>query len=449
MEEIFLTPPQTQMRRLLFVALVAIALLLPYRVCGKGSVTISSAEELRQLPADIAGTEIVWRNGSYHNQVVTITASGTEREPIIVRAETLGGVRFTGASSLRIKGSHIIVRGFCWDNPLPEKGVVISFDKVSSHSIMEQCVITGENSPMRPQNNIKWVSLWGYKNRVEHCSFLDKRDLGQILIVRIAEGEQPPQHVVRSCYFTRPNFLRNEKGGRINGQCCIRFGTSDVTHMRAECVVEHCYFDRCNGEGEIVSNKCGGNIFRNNLFYACRGSLSLRHGNEAQVIGNYFLGNDEPLTGGIRAVGENHIISDNYLSNLRIGSATRRHGAIHLMQGQKDATAGGYPQVKGAVVRQNIIVNCRYGISANAQRDDCELPVIGSVVEQNIVVASDDCCTVACEDAQHEIVWRGNKLYGGYQRGISLEQTKKAPKLPKIDSAVESIRSNAGASFVK
>ena len=448
MKEIRFTS-QNQMRRLLFVAFVTIALLLPYSVCGKGSVTISSAKELRQLPADIAGTEIVWRDGSYHNQVVTITASGTEREPIIIRAETLGGVRFTGASSLRIKGSHIIVRGFCWDNPLPEKGVVISFDKVSSHSVMEQCVITGENSPMRPQNNIKWVSLWGYKNRVEHCSFLDKRDLGQILIVRIAEGEQPPQHVVRNCYFTRPNFLRNEKGGRINGQCCIRFGTSDVTHLRAECVVEHCHFDRCNGEGEIVSNKCGGNIFRNNLFYACRGSLSLRHGNEARVIGNYFLGNDEPLTGGIRAVGENHIISGNYLSNLRIGSATRRHGAIHLMQGQKDATAGGYPQVKGAVVRQNIIVNCRYGISANAQRDDCVLPVIGSVVEQNIVVASGDCCTVACEDAQHDIVWRGNKLYGGYQRGISLEQTKKAPKLPKIDSAVESIRSNAGALFVK
>ena len=437
------------MRRLLLFTLAVLALLLPYSVYGKGSVTISSAAELRKLPADLAGTEIVWRDGHYHNQVVTITASGTEREPIIIRAQTLGGVRFTGTSSLRIKGSHIIVRGFVWDNPQPEKGIVISFDKVSSHSIVEQCVITGEDSPMRPQNNIKWVSLWGHKNRVESCSFIDKRDLGQILIVRIAEGEQPPQHIVRNCYFTRPNSLLNEKGGRINGQCCIRFGTSDVVHLRAECVVENCYFERCNGEGEIVSNKCGGNIFRNNLFYACRGSLSLRHGNDAQVLDNYFLGNDEPLTAGIRVVGENHIISGNYLSNLRAGSTTRRHGAIHLMQGQPQAPAGGYPQVKGVVVRQNTIVNCRYGISVNAQRAECTLPVIGSVVEKNIVVASNDCCMVACEDAQHDVVWRENRLYGGYQRGLNLEQTTKRPKLPKINSAVEAIRSCAGASFVR
>ena len=439
------------MRRLLLLLVVPLfSLFSGYSVLSaKESIKISSAKELSKLSTVKAGTEIVWRNGEYANERLVITASGTAAKPIILRAESDGGVRFTGNSYLRIKGSNIVVRGFVWDNPMLEKGVVVSFDKTSSHSLLEECVIKGNKSEMRPENNIKWVSLWGYKNRVERCSFLDKRDLGQILIVRLAKDEKAPQHIVRNCHFTRPNTLLNEKGGRINGQCCIRFGTSDVAHQRAECVVENCYFEQCNGEGEIISSKSCGNIFRNNLFYESQGSLTLRHGNNSQVLDNYFIGNEQPLTAGIRVVGEGHTIKGNYLRGLSVGSSRRRHCAIHLLQGQENAPAGGYQQVKNVVVSENIIVDCRYGITANSQRNGCNLPVIGSVVERNIIIADDENCSVASEDAPHEIVWRNNAIFGGRQLGLSLGEVGKKPKLPSAQSSINAIRKGAGAGFVK
>ena len=169
---------------------------------------------MSRLSAIKAGTEVVWHNGEYADETLVVSASGTAQKPIVIRAESDGGVRFTGTSSLRIKGSNIIVRGFVWDNPTLEKGVVVSFDRGSSHSLLEECVIKGNKSEMRPANNIKWVSVWGYKNRVERCSFVDKRDLGQILIVRLAKDEKAPKRM-QHCPFIRPPFSLSKELGRV------------------------------------------------------------------------------------------------------------------------------------------------------------------------------------------------------------------------------------------
>ncbi len=433
-------------RRLLTIITL---LLFAGRLAAAEKIFVSSAEELRSLGNIKAGSEVVWRNGDYADVVITINALGTAKKPVIFRAECDGGVRFTGLSRLRIKGKYVIVKGFWWQNPTIEKGVVVSFDKHSSYSRLVECAITGFDCEMRPNCNVKWVSIWGYRNRVEQCSFLDKRDLGQNLIVRIDKGDRPPKAVIRNCHFSRPRSLLNEKGNRINGQCCIRIGTSNVAQQQAECVVERCHFEQCNGEGEVISSKSCGNTFRNNLFYECRGSLTLRHGNNSQVLDNLFIGNGRPLTAGIRVVGEGHVIKGNYLQGLRKGSSRSRHCAIHLLQGQENAPAGGYQQVKNVVVSENIIVDCRYGITANSQRNGCNLPVLGSVVERNIIIADDESCSVASEDAPHEIEWRNNTIFGGGQLGLSLGEVDKKPKLSNVKSSINAIRKGAGAEFVK
>ena len=92
---------------------------------------------------------------------------------------------------------------------------------------------------------------------------------------------------------------------------------------------------------------------------------------------------------------------------------------------------------------------CRYGITANCQRKGCDLPVIGSVVERNIIVADDESCSVASEDAPHEIEWRNNTIFGGGQLGLSLGEVDKKPKLSNVKSSINAIRKGAGAEFVK
>lgn len=85
--------------------------------------------------------------------------------------------------------------------------------------------------------------------------------------------------------------LIDQGGEELNGQEIIRIGTSDVSMTTAAVTVRGNIFEKCNGEIEIISNKSCGNVFTNNLFLNCKGTLTLRHGNNCTVAGNYFFGN--------------------------------------------------------------------------------------------------------------------------------------------------------------
>lgn len=432
------------MRRLLTI--IALLLFAGRLAAAEKQIFVSSAEELRALGNIKAGSEVVWRNGDYADVVITINALGTAKKPVIVRAESDGGVRFTGLSRLRIKGKYIVVKGFWWQNPTIEKGAVVSFDKHSSYSRLVECAITGFDCEMRPNCNVKWVSIWGYRNRVERCSLLDKRDLGQNLIVRIEKGDRAPEATISQCLFTRPHSMLNEKGNRINGQCCVRIGTSNVSLQSAKCVVESCYFEHCNGEGEIISNKSCDNIYRNNLFVECEGALTLRHGNNAQVLNNIFLGNGAKLSGGVRIIGEGHLVNGNYFSGLR----GKTYCAIHLMQGQEESPLWGYMQVKRATISDNIFVDNRCCISVGGDKYKiCTLPVVETTIENNTITACEDDFSIVYRGANHDIRWRNNTIYGGQQVGISLPETKLLPKLPNIERKVQQIRDKVGAEFIK
>ena len=393
-----------------------------------------------------AGTEVVWRNGDYADEVINITAYGSAKRPVVFRAECDGGVRFTGLSRLRIKGKYVIVKGFWWQNPTIEKGVVVAFDKNSSHSCLVECAITGFDTPMRPQCNVKWISVWGYRNRVERCSLLDKRDLGQNLIVRLDEGERAPEAVISECHFSRPHTMLNEKGSRINGQCCLRIGTSKVSLQSAKSVVEGCYFERCNGEGEIISNKSCDNIFRGNLFVECEGALTLRHGNNTLVLKNIFLGNGAKLSGGVRIIGEGHLVKGNYFRGLR----SKTYCAIHLMQGQEASPLWGYMQVKRAIITDNTFVDNHCSISVGGDRNKiCTLPVVETTIANNTIIAEQEGYSVIYRGANHDVKWSNNTIYGGRQVGASLSEIESRPKEPNIERKVQQIRNNAGVKFIK
>jgi poly(beta-D-mannuronate) lyase len=81
--------------------------------------------------------------------------------------------------------------------------------------------------------------------------------------------------------------------------------------------VERNLFEECNGETEIISSKSCGNTYRYNTFRKCQGTLTLRHGNRCLVEGNFFFGEGVSSTGGIRVIGEDHRMQNNYLTGLK------------------------------------------------------------------------------------------------------------------------------------
>lgn len=414
---------------------------------GPAVIRVSSAAEVAALGEVPAGTEIVWAKGAYADQIVTLKSAGTAENPVVLRAEEPGEVQFTGTSRLVVKGSFATVREFWWRNPEAVKGkAVVTFDRGTTGCLLEQCAITGDDTERKIDIDAKWVSLYGRENRVEQCTFRDKRNMGTLLVVWL-ETDIVPRHKILRNRFERPVTLLDEEGAAKNGQECIRIGDSSSSMADAECTVEGNYFYHCHGEqAEIISNKSCANLYRGNLFEESKGSLTLRHGNRCYVTGNYFLGNGMENTGGIRIIGEDHTVENNYLEKLR-GSGYKT--ALCLVRGQKDPALSGYWQVRRAVVRNNIAVDCRYAFQVNYGSSSQVMPVVETRIENNIVsLSSEKDYAVNCAtDPAPEIEWSGNTFYGGRMAGAELPAAAEPPVLPDVRNAVENLRRGAGINW--
>jgi len=90
-------------------------------------------------------------------------------------------------------------------------------------------------------------------------------------------------------------------------------------------------------------------------FLECKGMLTLRHGNGCTVDGNYFFGNGVSESGGVRIIGENHKVYNNYFENLR---GTNYRAALCMVRGKENSALSEYYQVKNALVAFNTMVNC-------------------------------------------------------------------------------------------
>jgi len=227
----------------------------------------------------------------------------------------------------------------------------------------------------------KWVSMYGKNNTVSNCSFVNKTNSGTLLVVWL-EKDIVPNHIIGNNYFGYRNPNMDNTGKELNGQEIIRIGDSHTSMQTAGVKVTDNYFEDCNGETEIISNKSCGNYYSNNIFVRCKGTLTLRHGNNCTVDGNYFIGNGIPGTGGVRIIGENHKVYNNYFQDLK---GTDFRAAICMVRGKENSAPNEYFQVKNAVVAFNTMVDCSQSFSINYNNSSCTMPPVGSVIACNVV----------------------------------------------------------------
>ena len=76
-------------------------------------------------------------------------------------------------------------------------------------------------------------------------------------------------------------------------------------------------------------------------------------GHRATVEGNFFLGQNKDGSGGVRVIGEDHVITNNYFEAID----DRADGAVSIASGIPDTPANGYQQVKNAVIAFNTFVD--------------------------------------------------------------------------------------------
>ena len=397
-------------------------LLISMSFYSQTTYNIDDPEDLRNVIYE-AGDVIILKNGVYTtDERMIFLGSGTADKPITFRAETPGGVIFTGGPRLTIggesengvkiaTGEYLVVDGFHWKGGYGASNFIEfrnGYD-YAHHSTIQNCAIDGlgvEASELQEDladeqiTKHRWVVLYGTYNSVINCSFMNKVTAGAIVLgeysynafPNVPDGQPDVNnscaivgHSIKNNYFYNFEKMTEKYGTKANGDALsnagdsetIRIGTSSYQMVNSNVTVSNNYFVQSDGENEIITNKSKGNTFTNNTFRRCRGSLVLRHGSYATVNGNYFLGENVDGTGGIRITDSEHTISNNYIQDcVTTQSNAKWNNGITFIGGSEDAdvactsddVSNGYQESKNISVANNTFMNTNAPLFYNTNK---------------------------------------------------------------------------------
>ncbi len=218
------------------------------------TIVVKNIEELnaankKAQPGDL----IILQNGEWKNVTIKLNCNGTKEQPVTFKEQTAGKVMIRGNSQLRVGGNFIVVDGLYFSNGYAGNDPVINF-RVDSKQLANNCRVTNTsvndfNNPKRMDENY-WVCFYGKNNRLDHCSFKDKKNMGVLLAV-ILDDERSREnfHLIDHNYFgRRPPLASN--GGEI-----MRVGVSQHCEFNSNTQIVDNFFEHCDGETGIVSIK--------------------------------------------------------------------------------------------------------------------------------------------------------------------------------------------------
>ena len=370
------------------------------------TLLVHSQDEFEDAVDDLEpGDTIMLANGEWRDFEILFTGFGTPGQPITLTAETRGEVFITGQSNLRMAGEYLVVSGLVFRDGHTPTNTVISFRRtrgdLAYHSRVTETVIDRFNNPERHETDY-WVMMYGKHNRFDHNHLVGKSNAGVLMAVRLdSEESQENHHRIDHNYFG-PRPILGTNGGEI-----LRIGTSHYSRSNSFTVVENNYFDRCNGELEIISNKSGGNTIRGNLFFESRGTLTMRHGDGAVVENNVFLGNRVDHTGGIRVINADQTVRNNYMHGL---TGHRFGGALVVMNGVPNSPLNRYDPVDNALIENNSVIDSDHVEFGAGSDEERSATPTNSVFRSNLIFNEDGRNIVAVHDDVGGIEFHGNVL---------------------------------------
>jgi len=344
--------------------------------------TVTNQQEFNQAVSKLtAGDNVVLANGIWADFEIVFTGNGRENAPVSLSAQTQGQVILTGQSNLKLSGKYLHVSGLVFKDGFTPSNEVIAFrtskNQLANHSRVSQVVIDNYNNPDRHESD-SWVSIYGKHNRFDHNHLVGKRNKGVTLAVKLnTAASQENHHRIDHNYFG-PRPILGSNGGET-----LRIGTSHYSMSNSFTVVENNYFDRCDGEVEIISVKSGKNILRNNTFFESRGTLTMRHGNGNNISENVFIGNGVDHTGGIRVINRDQSVTNNYLEGLK---GYRFGSGLTVMNGVPNSPINRYHQVVNANISHNSFIDVDHiHLAAGSDKERSAIP-LNSQFSHNLFV---------------------------------------------------------------
>lgn len=343
-----------------------------------------------------AGSVIEFSDGTWDDVQISINVNATDSQPCIIKAQNPGNVFFEGRSNVSLGGSFVIFEGVIFQNA---SGLISSGDRIepiiefrdSSNDECEHCHVRNikidsyNGTPSQEEAVFKWITMYGEYNEVSYSSFTGKNGVGSI--INDNRNRATPDYTkIHHNYFADRVPVDNDVNG-LNDQDALRIGSSSTSLSDSFTEVYDNFFNNWSGEVEIISNKSGSNKYYNNTFRNYQGTLTLRHGNNTEVFGNYFFGNKNPFSGGVRIIGEDHKVYNNYFEGLNYrkpsGSGSNTTGALNVSNGKPGSALNEYYQVKNVQIVNNTMVNCDYAIRVGTQTNSSL-----TLSPENVVIAN-------------------------------------------------------------
>ena len=301
-----------------------------------------------------AGDVVIIPDGTYTNlgQIeVPSTVDGTESNPIILKAETKGGVIMKGnPAGLRmmfIEGDWWVIQDFQFIN-ISEVGDANTYGIITRDATGTRItnnywegfgVLTNTNKNSWPI----WIGNGGTGNysRIDYNTFFENEALGVTI-----------SPTALHCQIDHNHFKAFLQDGD-NGFSAIQTGYHTSYYVNLYTIVEYNLFENMNADPETISSKSSSNTFRYNVFKSTNGTVAygmvLRAGDDCIVESNYFFDVDKQ---NLRVHGTGHKIINNYFEN-------PDYSAILLTNGDNGTTSG-YANVEDIFIADNTIVNPIY-----------------------------------------------------------------------------------------
>lgn len=410
-------------------------------IINANSQVVSNNTELQNAVSNAAaGTIIQLADGTWDDVQLSINVNGTELLPCIIKAQNSGNVFFEGRCNISLGGSYIIFEGIVFQNAsgLISSGgdiePIIEFRDTSNNECMNCQVrnikIDSYNGTVSQEEDVfKWITMYGQYNELSYNSFIGKTGVGSIMNDNRSSAT-PDYTKIHHNYFADRVPVDNDVNG-LNDQDALRIGSSSTSLSDSFTEVYDNFFNNWSGEVEIISNKSGSNKYYNNTFRDYQGTLTLRHGNNTEVFGNYFFGNNNEFSGGVRVIGEDHKVYNNYFEGLRYrkpgGAGTNATGGINISNGKPGSALNEYYQVKNVQIVNNTLVDCDLAIRVGTViNSSLTLAPENLVVANNIMLNSSDSAFQEITDPTGISIYQGNITQNGswdLTNGVNSNQT--------------------------
>jgi len=387
------------------------------------TITVTSIAQLQtEINKATAGTEIIVKDGNYttSSQISVQDRIGTATLPIIIRAETIGGVTISGKDGFVLQGTtkYVIIKGFVFKHEAYR-----SLYNTASYCTFTRNVYECIKDSEAGTSSSSYLAISGSNNEVSYNTFQNKNFRGPMLSIQGQNGKIAPNNWIHHNYFK--DFTTSDAD---NDNTAIQPGYGNFGTSKANMIIEHNLFENLSADAEgVLSAKCWDVTFRYNTVKKCL-HTSLRNGQEHKVYGNYFFNSR------VRFADSNHKI----YNNVFVGG----DAGITLYSNLDATKPSGYSHIRpvNCFVGFNTFVKNRSAFISNGNGGSQDLKIVNNIFYD---------CPKAVEEAgakmdgvlfDANIIWLGDKFEHPTTGLIS-----KDPLFEYDSDGVPSIKSNSPA----